>query len=91
MTDPMCDGWVRCPRGTFVRLTSDLAARRVRHMWLTGLGVTLGVVLTAVAGWGAVSAFDDWQNGRWSGRPVNRCIESPPPTPTSACQPAPCP
>ena len=79
MTDPTRNGWARCPRGTFVRLTADLAARRARHVWLTALGVTVGVALTAAACWQTAAALDDWQHGRWGGRPAHQC------------QPAPCP
>jgi hypothetical protein len=64
MTNPTRDGWGPCPPGAFNRLTTNLAARRTRQIWLTGVGVAAALVLTAAASWQAAVAIDDWQSGR---------------------------
>jgi hypothetical protein len=83
MTDPTRNGWTRCPPGTFVRLTGDLAARRTRQAWLTGVGVALGVGLTVAVCWQAAAAIDDWSRSGWTPPPAHKCQPAPP-----ACQPA---
>ena len=77
MTNPTRDDWGPCPPGTFSRLTTVLAARRTRQMWMTGVGLAAAAVLSIAACWQAAAAIDDWQSGRWN-------------APAHHCEPVPC-
>jgi hypothetical protein len=90
MSIPSHDGWTRCPPGTFRRLAVNLAARRVRQLWLTGLGWAAAALVAAAVTWQAADAVAHHYSGGsagGSGCGATPCGTSGP-CPTPATQPA---
>ena len=76
-------GWTECPAGAFTRLAANLALKRQREIWLTGLAWAVGALLAVAGSWATAGAIDGWiapdHLSSAGARPGSGCGSTPPP------------
>jgi hypothetical protein len=82
------DGWTQCPAGAIARLATNLALKRQREMWLTGLAWAVGAILAVAGSWATAGAIDGWLSPKpgcgTAVHPATGCGTAPATTPSSA-------
>ena len=68
MTNPTRDGWTACPPGAVYRAVDQPRSSPHARRWLTAVGWTAALVLTAAGCWQATTVINGWKNSTGTGR-----------------------